>query len=119
MKSMCDYINRTPQTVENLVRHIEEDSEAFVRKMLERMPSAIYLVGSGTSLNAAYLAQHAMEKVLSIPCFVYPAMTFTDTVHTVVENSCDWNLPGRTFLFHNAGIGSCPCSGLYERGSIQ
>lgn len=88
MKSMCDYINRTPQTVENLVRHIEEDSEAFVRKMLERMPSAIYLVGSGTSLNAAYLAQHAMEKVLSIPCFVYPAMTFTDTVHTVVENSC-------------------------------
>lgn len=87
MKSLRPYIKRTPDTIRNLIAHISENTGEMKAILTDNKIEHLYLVGSGTSLNAAYFSRSICSKILKVPCFVYGAMQFADTVNYPGENS--------------------------------
>lgn len=87
MKSLRPYITRTPDTIRNLAAHISENTAEVKAVLADHKIDHLYLVGSGTSLNAAYFSRRICSRLLGVPCFVYSAMQFADTVDYPGENS--------------------------------
>ena len=87
MKSLRPYITRTPDTIRNLAAHISENIVEMKGVLSDHRIDHLYLVGSGTSRNAAYFSRRICSRLLGVPCFVYSAMQFADTVDYPGENS--------------------------------
>ncbi len=87
MKSMRTYINRTPSTIRRIADHISRNISQLEEVLGNEKIKHLYLVGSGTSLNAAYFSRRICSELLGIPCSVYSAMQFADTVDVPGENS--------------------------------
>lgn len=87
MKSMLTYIKRTPSTISRIVDNISRSVSQIKEILKNKEIKHLYLVGSGTSLNAAYFSRRICAKLLGIPCFVYSAMQFADIVEIPGENS--------------------------------
>ena len=64
--TMYDYIFQQPDALKRVFAHRKEDAAVFVRLFRENRPDRIYLIGSGSSLNAARAAAPAMEELLKI-----------------------------------------------------
>ena len=65
-ETMYDYIFQQPDALKRVFAHRKEDAAVFVRLFRENRPDRIYLIGSGSSLNAARAAAPAMEELLKI-----------------------------------------------------
>lgn len=86
MKSMRTYINRTPSAIRRIADHISRNISQLEEALGNEKIKHLYLVGSGTSLNAAYFSRRICSELLGIPCSVYSAMQFADTVDVPGEN---------------------------------
>lgn len=64
--TMYDYILEQPSALLAVFEHRAEDSALFKSMFAKNEPSRIYLIGSGSSLNAAKAAAPAMERFLNI-----------------------------------------------------
>lgn len=64
--TMYDYIFEQPDALKRVLEHREEDAAVFVNLFRKNRPRRIYLIGSGSSLNAAKAAAPAMEELLDI-----------------------------------------------------
>lgn len=64
--TMYDYIFEQPMALRRVFDHRKEDAAVFTRLFQKSKPGRIYLIGSGSSLNAAKAAALAMEELLDI-----------------------------------------------------
>lgn len=64
--TMFDYILEQPEALQRVLDGRKEDMEAFIKKFQENRPNRIFLIGSGSSLNAAKAAAPVMESLLQI-----------------------------------------------------
>lgn len=80
MKDVIDYIRETPAELKQILREEKQIFEPYVCLFSEHIKK-IYLVGSGSSLNAAIGAVNLMEQVLQIEVEPVKAMAFTDRAY--------------------------------------
>lgn len=64
--TMFDYIFEQPEALRRVFDHRKEDAEVFTNLFRKSRPGRIYLIGSGSSLNAAKAAAPAMEELLDM-----------------------------------------------------
>lgn len=64
--TMFDYILEQPEALQRVFDNRKEDAEVFIKLFRENRPSRIFLIGSGSSLNAAKAAAPVMESLLKI-----------------------------------------------------
>lgn len=87
MKSMCDYIRRTSNSINKIEQTIDLYSKNVVDYLHNSNISKVYLVGSGTSLNAACMCEQICADILQIPCIAVAAMHFVDCINTIGKNT--------------------------------
>ena len=80
MKDMIDYIRETPSEIKLILQNEKQIFEKYACLLSDNMKK-IYLVGSGSSLNAAIGAVDLMEQVLQIEVEPVKAMAFTDRTY--------------------------------------
>ena len=61
--TMYDYIFEQPEALRRVFEYREEDGQTFVKQYSKGKPKRVYLIGSGSSLNAAKAAAPVMEKM--------------------------------------------------------
>ncbi len=76
-KDMIDYIRETPSEIQQILQNDKQIFAEYVCLLSDSIEK-IYLVGSGSSLNAAIGAVDLMEQVLQIEVEPVKAMAFTD-----------------------------------------
>ncbi len=64
--TMYDYIFEQPEALRRVFEYREEDGQTFVKQYSKVKPKRVYLIGSGSSLNAAKAAAPVMEKMLKV-----------------------------------------------------
>lgn len=64
--AMYHYIFEQPDALRRVWEHRQEDAQVFVQLFKEKKLTRIYLIGSGSSLNAAKAAAPAMEELLDM-----------------------------------------------------
>lgn len=64
--TMYDYCMEQPKVLQEILEHSGEVSAPFTERFLQDRPDRLYLIASGSSLNAALAAQGFMEAVLGI-----------------------------------------------------
>lgn len=64
--TMYDYFFEQPEALRRVFDHRKEDAAVFVNLFRKSRPGRIYLIGSGSSLNAAKAAAPVMEELLDI-----------------------------------------------------
>jgi len=75
---MYDYILEQPEVLKRIFNYRKKDTAIFTDLFIKNMPNRIFLIGSGSSLNAAKAAAPVMEKLLNIE--VTPAASSAMTV---------------------------------------
>ena len=65
-ETMLDYIREQPSALRRVLEHRREDTKPFVEDFLQIRPDRIYLIGSGSSLNASKAAAPLMEAMLGV-----------------------------------------------------
>ena len=63
---MYDYYLEQPEVLNRIFKDRKEATERFVQKFCEVKPDRLYLIASGSSLNAALAAESFMEKQLGM-----------------------------------------------------
>lgn len=64
--TMYDYILEQPEALKRVWEHRKKEAGIFAKLFQESMPNRIFLIGSGSSLNAAKAAAPVMEELLNI-----------------------------------------------------
>lgn len=64
--TMFDYILEQPDALQRVLDNRKEDAEVFIKLFRENRPNRIFLIGSGSSLNASKAAAPVMESLLKI-----------------------------------------------------
>ena len=67
------YWNTQPEVLKKMLKDSQKLTEEFVKLYLEIKPTNIYLVGSGTSLNAEESAAAFMEEILAVDVHTMPS----------------------------------------------
>lgn len=71
--SMYEYWKRQPEVLLRIVEQRKAQTAEFVKVFCESRPDKVYLVGSGTSLNAAQAAAGYMETVMDVDVRAVPS----------------------------------------------
>lgn len=72
MGKMYDYWERQPAALKRILTARKELTREFVQLFQEIKPDKLYLIGSGTSLNASAAAARFIEKLLQVDVFTAP-----------------------------------------------
>lgn len=65
-ETMLDYIHEQPEAAKRVFLHRKEDALTLKTLLEEKHPNRIFLIGSGSSFNAAKVAAPVMERLLKI-----------------------------------------------------
>lgn len=70
---MYDYWKRQPEVLRQILGQRKAQTEEFVKLFCEVKPDKLYLIGSGTSLNAETAAASYMESILDVDVRAVPS----------------------------------------------
>lgn len=71
--TMYEYWQEQPTVLQDVFANRQQYCEAFSRVFTDERPDRLYLIASGTSLNAALVAAPVMEAILGVETAAFPA----------------------------------------------